>query len=72
MKVKLLSSISDELTAIGLNPGSKIEVSPDMSSKSGACHFQHWYRGHKYECSIWPEDFKIISNEIEHGFKTTG
>lgn len=61
MKIKLTEGIDPELTILGLKSGDELEVTEDPVSKVGCCHFTAYKNGHSFNCSIWPDNYEIIT-----------
>jgi hypothetical protein len=62
MKIRLKGELDWELTRIGLKVDEEVEATPDRVGKTGAMYFDIYYRGWKYECVVWPENYELISN----------
>jgi len=60
MKIKLTGELDHELISIGLIAGDIIEATPDPHSTVGCMHFEVRLKQITCNCSIWPENYKII------------
>lgn len=64
MKIKLKGHLDRELKAIGLKAGDIIENASAIQT-NGAVHFEKTFRKHIYNCSVWPDNYQVISKRQE-------
>lgn len=64
-QIILKGDLDFELTRIGLQPGMPIMAEPDKMSTVGAMNFEVHFRGWKYDCVVWPENYDFVeSNNV--------
>ena len=61
MIIKLKGDLEPDLLGLGLKPGDEIKATPCKVSKVGAMHFDRMKAGTTMACSVWPENYDIIS-----------
>jgi len=59
--LKLKGELDSELKAIGLKAGDTVHAEADRVGKTGAMYFTKMYRGTKYECVVWPQNYVMLS-----------
>ena len=63
MQIELKESIHAELKAVGLKPGQIIN-SNEIDNITGAIYFRTFYNTVHIDCVVYPEDYKIVSNNL--------
>ncbi len=63
--IKLKGELEHDLLSLGLMPGDEVNANPDPISKVGGMHFTVNKYGYGHNCSVWPENYEIVSTNIK-------